>query len=660
MARTVLSFDNEESMYDLDQLATVDPSKKVRLQALDSLNDECLMCHSELLCRMITDKSYKVRRKVIPILSHIVDDNFDFNALPNFMSIIKEYIINSINYIGDNTHKCSKICSLFPLMAEHFVKHSPPFAATLLYAYIKLLLNHIPPPIRRDGTNEKDISHMCFPDVKDTLDPNNSINLDPSSMKYKLVALLTSEWIDKSDFYIFKTMGYLSGTCVTFMDQVIPCFLQCFQNKGKSELVLLEAIKSLNKIVIDSQLRVNLVSTYPDLMQAIVSLIAYGRDNVSKQAPKLAAALGLSLAQQLKETMSDGVEELHNVKDPQYYTDVIMKNLIKNYLGDPNPIVFQVTTTLLLYDMEHALVYLNDVLNLYVKLLSHNSLETPIFKHLQAIADKYKFYLVLYLNVLEPYLVQHFQVIECIDLYIILSHSLGTNFTPVLKLYLMALGIVSRKIQMDTIEHIASLFKFIAFCIIFQNQNFGEFLTAIEAVIIELSHDVIQHVFRCISLVIQNKEGAIYAARIARLCFNYCSHKHSEYANQVLFVLVRNRIPTAQAIQRTMQGSQKFCSSFPFEQLEDNPAKLVTVMTTAVDVPPFPLPPNAQNIVFKAIPTPQSMFAANWLNTICARAIQCSPILAIRCRYPLVNQSQTFLQEIGFPAFVSCWNDIQY
>ena len=639
MAQNMSIFESDQALDELVRMASMDTSKEIRLAALDNLTERAIRRNPNLISQLIADPSFKVRRKAIPIIAECAK-SCPYITVPKILTFTNDLIDSGLTFI--DPHRSAKMCSLMTLIAKHFVPLSTPLSTIITFLCVKILLGEIP----NAGSMFSDLNQQIHRDLEAPPPPPTT------PTKQRLFFIVNQAWIDKRDASLFDTLGELSATAVNYMSQIVPAFVKCFNSKTNNA-VYLAAINALTKIVIESKLAINIASEFPDLIQSINKLISHSSGDVCVQGLKLTSTIGISNARPVDLMKTNVVEECHNMKDTQFYTNLVMNGLIK-MLKEPTPAVFDVITTVLIYDTDNSLIFLRDVLPGYIEATTNDLLRPLIFKHLQSIAAKCKRHLIPFVDIFEPALIKYFNLNECIKLCIILSRELGTGFTPVLKLFPLALASILRP---KDLERFSLLMKFAAFAVLFQHQNFGELLDYIDTSIIEFDIEKIAPIFENLALIVQNMPIVIYGSRIARLCFLVFATVKTPEVKQLIYCLVSSNIISVSTVKSFIEDAD---SKLQLTAVLADPTLVKAHKPVIEELKHKPRTLSSPGNLFSMLPPTNYSNPKSWLSLLYQISVSCSPMLSIRCCLPLIGQSMSFMHEIEIHSFITCWSVATY
>lgn len=335
MTAEVLSLLNIQQSFDeLLILALFDESKRVRLSAVKEFRYPHLIAHNEMVTQILNDPSFKIRRIAIPIVAQIIPYNPLLFILPATSFV--QHTILSISSTSDPL-LCTRISSLFPLIAEYFVPFCQAFIPEIIKTcvlFLDIKRNHS--DVQNESQTKQEL--MFSSEIEKELNYQNMLNSksenigiqskkehskssnfnisddsipkdevkieyiklrDLSTDEHPLIAnrtpfdktspnlnrifkILNQELIDRRDANLFLTIKQLSSHLLPYITQLIRIFIKTFSTR-RSEIVLSNALDALIEIIETIPLASDISITQQKLIPTLMILLK-NQSNIASQA----------------------------------------------------------------------------------------------------------------------------------------------------------------------------------------------------------------------------------------------------------------------------------------------------------------------------------------------------------------------------------------
>ena len=652
VAEVLPIFKIKEANLSLIQLACFDSSKKVRICAIKNLNRN--LVKSSLIITLLTDKLFSVRRAVIPLIASVCQFN-PIEILPDIITYVNTYIAKNLTI--QNPYWCSKVCSLFPQIAQNFIQFSFSIVPNLTWICVKFLLHgeaftECTPDLRL--TVHKDYLNVSF-----SQEPNefaNSFNLN------KVYQIVNEKWIEKRDIYLFETLGVLSEHIIQFLPQIIPVYIIAFSSEHYDS-VYMAAIDSLSKIVMTKQTKFNILVKYHNLLPPLIKLLGNGScsKTLAISILKLIGTMGASHVYHIDYKYDKSVNHLFDVKNPSYFTSFVMKSLTEMLKKDSSPCIFEAICKIISQETKHALPFLGVVVKGFIEAIEFNEDNTCLFNELELIILKCESHIVPYLDVLFNLLKKHMDNLNCLRIALVLSYQLNIDFISISsQLYNIAL----QYFDSTDINYFSTLVQFICFSIYFQHQSFDLFLQVIESKILDFDTKRQNIILKGLAMIVQTYSINVYSTRLAHLCFEL-SIQQTQPKNIILL----------------LKSLCAYCElPFDYIKIQYNNSPIFSHLSNLMDLE-YPIIPENHSFIkkvplklqtshldyllipgsisksdpFKDVPNPVFNNSKQWIEDLCVKVLVNSPQISIQSCINVINLSQTFRQELFPIAFFSCW-----
>lgn len=668
MTDTLPIFNIQDANDELVRLAIMDPSKRVRLRSLQKIKPAMLIRKPDAITQLLADPSYRVRRNAIPLIAESATIHSIY-TVPTIVVFVNDYFASNIAH--NNPSKSAKTCSILPAIANYFVQFSPPFIPIVTWICLLFLshdkpIHEIDPTIDMGSFKPIDIRRVVHRDfTADGFSTSSRIQEKDFNLT-RVYQVENSKWLEKRDSYLFEALGKLAPHLLSYLQQLIPVFIQCFAEKH-SELVYLAALNALTSTVVASEAKINFMFIFPDLLPTLLQLL--GSEHITQAVAvailKLTGTIGASKSVVVDATKDEQtVEHMFAVKNPSFFTTFVLKSLVE-MLKDPSPSVFDAITCIFVKDTEYALPFLGQVIQGFVKAIEHDTDKKTLFSQLELIAVNCTINLIPFLTILKDMLRTNFNNIHCVRVAVVLSYHLKSEFIEVANvLYPIALHLLDN----ESNEYYKVMLKFIDFAILFQHQSIELFIEAAEKKIQTKIDDEVRLAFmlKAISMLVQLRPFYVYAARISRFAFTLLQLKPLNEVNQLLYNLILFGHLSIDVVERYTQMYNcniQHLSELRNAFLKGEPViddfsfiKKLSPQLVSEHLNATILPMNAQiQNVFKNIQRPVFNNARQWLEDLCIQVVQNSPSIAIRSCVQVISQSQAFRNELFPIAFLSCW-----
>ena len=664
ITQTLPLFSIPEAFDELNRMAVMDSDKNVRMNALKQIKPEFLTRNPDAVTQLLADPSYSIRRESIPLIAKSATTNSIY-TIPFIILYVSDFYSRHLSY--NNPSRSAKACSLLPNIAEFFSPFSPPSVPTLVWVCLSFLYHGNPIAELNDSTGlgdfpQVDIRKVIHRDFilegfnKAAPDPDKEFN------KSRIYQVENEKWLEKRDFYLFKTLGKLSNHLMPYLLQVIPVFTLCFSEKHTEE-VYVAAIETLAMIVRVSESTFNFMTVFPDLLPRLHELL--GRKNTSQRVAisilKLTGTIGVSKTFNIEKEHNDqNVELIFSIKNSSFFTSFIMKKLTE-MLKDPSPSIFEAITRILVKDTDNALPFIGPVISGFVHAIRQNNDIDLLFNQLELISLSTQLHISPFVKVMKPVFLDYFYNINCVRVCLVLSFNLKIEFCDAAAdLYPVAL----HQLTTDKSDYFKVIIRFIDYSILYQNENVELFIEAIELLLAQnqqIDETKIGLIMKSISSLVQRRRLMIYTARFARIAFNLLETHRMNEINQLIYNLCAfghlsvdqiehyKFIPHLHELQQAASKGTILIDDLPF-------IKKISPGLTSDHLNCVLLPMNSttQN-VFAKISKPVYNNSRQWLEELCALVVVNSPSIAVRACSQVIGQSQAFRQELFPIAFISCW-----
>ena len=451
-------FKSQKANTDLLNIALFDTSETVRINAIKRLDKEELP-NSNIIAQLLTDSSYKVKKKAIILISEIAKYN---NML--FYPFISNFIRHNIDILQkfrncQNTELFYKTCSLFPLIAKHLTVYCEHFSDEILKICLTILE-----------------SSFEFLDKY----PYENITLDRKGiLKVEMKTL-----IERIGKYLFFTISNLSKNIDPFFDRVIKIYEKAFTTYHKEEFYL-HATESLLKIVKKRDLAYKLVNRFPIFPHTVLKLLRRKvSDIVSMKLLILLGTLGITNYPKRYNQLTRPSEPSkdYDIKSEDFYTLFAMDSLIK-LLDEPSIPVFNAIAELVVNDTEGYLnisQYLPDI----VKKIHEYTMNPANASSLRQALEVLKIITHYSKHNIRPFLKTILDIIKT-NINITDALELGIVISFIFKLELVSefhdLFFICCKIIRSPRTFLdKNLISFVTYAIIFQNQSLEFYISSLE------------------------------------------------------------------------------------------------------------------------------------------------------------------------------------
>jgi len=675
-AKALQVFKSIESGSMLFKMASYDHSSQVRILAISCLSVRDLHNHIELTPQFLADRSIQVREKAIPLVAMAAESN-PFFVVPSIISFINSYIATNVTM--QRPDKCSKACSILPLISEHFIRFAPSLIPNLAWFCVTLLIQRDPFPSfdpksiekikeSRIDFEQKDLSKAIHLDLTASATANlvfrSGVKASDVNLQ-RLYDIENSKWCEQRDEFLFKTLGLLADGLTPYILQVIPVFLRVF-NTPHSNKLYLSAIESLTKLIISFRSRINICDIFPGLIPSLLSLISNDiNGDISVPILKLIGTIG-GMTKDLK-MVTPGIwplEKYYSIRSESFYMRYIF-DLLVDLFKTPPPSILHAVVNLVSIDYQQSLHVLDQILSAFITTIKTTDTPDSLFFQLDVIVFYCGSHIVPHLGIIMPTIEQKLENQACLTLCGTLSYKLKSEFTD------SASSIYSKALKlMDTKNSrlLKTLLKFTVFAILFQHQCIDLFLEAIE---LRISHSTfgdkyLSLIFNSLSQIIQYKSVSIESARIAQVCFRMRPADISpEFAELIMNLClfggvsiwsIRHYITVTKEISNQLQSVEELLlvKKPSIEDVSFVKNRLPRVKPKEFQIP-APTTPPIRDSILKEIPQPIYNNTPKWIEDISILVVNNSPLPAIRGCLPVIGQSKNFRSSLFPIAFLTVW-----
>ncbi|OHT09053.1 PIKK family atypical protein kinase [Tritrichomonas foetus] len=649
-AKALAAIDTPLAHSELLKLAAYDNSKYVRICSLKVLKAPL---SSSLITSLLTDKSFKVRQTVIPLVAETAHID-PIGTISSIILFVNGFIAS--NLLSQGPYWCAKTCSLLPSIAQYFAPFSQTLISPLAYICVTFLLHGDRFP---ESTIDLQAAiHRDFIDSKFDQELYSSTNNGIHLNKSRIYQIENEKWIEKRDEFLFKTLGFLSQYILPYTSQIFPVFIKAFK-MYHNENVYLAALESLTKIVMSYESKLNIMQMFPDLLPSLMHLIGNNCSNkVAIAILKLTGTMGAtSSVIKCIENDDNAVKHLFTIKNPSYFTTFVLSNLTKMLSSDTSPCIFDAITNTFIQETSFSLPFLQPILQGFIKAIELENNPTKLFNQLEHIIMKSQLHIVPYLNILTPFLKKYIANINGVRISIVMSYNLNTEFVSTsAQLYQSVL------LYIDTpkFDFFKAIIKFITFIIIFQHQSVDLYLNTIEDKMFSFNMQKEGLVLKSLSQLVQTNSVSLYTSRIGQLCFNLMKNgpKCPDFLSQLILNLLSYNDLSLYAVEQQCLYHRFLIEHFEEIKLLERRSDITRfIRKIPIELIPVQLSPHStlRGNPFQNVSQPIFNNARQWIEDLTYRVVSNSPSLSIQSCLGIIEQSQTFRQDIFPIAFFSCW-----
>ena len=655
MVETLLALGTSLAVEELYRLAAYDQSKRVRLAAIQRLSGRSLP--NWLVSSMLYDRSYKVRRLAITAIAETAKEN-PCEIVPLIILYIENFIETQVSL--QDPASCAKHCSLLPAIAKYFISYSPISVKSLALVCVSFLLKDGQWPNVDPGHDLRNAVHRDFLDKNFHHLPvlgENSINLA------RVYQIENEKWLEKRDVALFQTIGYLASYLDQYMEQIIHVYERVFTEKQTNN-VYLAALESLQRIVQEcGDSTTGLLKSVARLYEPLMTIITNCSTEVAVSIFRLAGMTGAARSiafGALKD--DDSVEHMFAMKNPYYFTNIVLKSLTHMLAGGYSPMIFEAITNIFIQETAYALPFLQPVLHGFAKALEFNEAKHVLYSKLELIVAKCQLHIIPFVPMLLDTLKNDITDVSALRVCSALSFFCGVEFTQgASTLYPIALHYFDH----SNMAYFKVLMTFLTHVVAFQKQDFGRWISEVEIRLEALTEKQLSAILKRFSALLQRKTVESFSSRITQICFQLVrmGKKVNSLDSLLIDLCVFGNCNPAAVL--------KFCKNFSYyvphlseiidTDLLCNPGELSFVkhrkLVLTFDqhreqlVPHFALQINP----FQDLPSVVFNNSRQWIDELCTRVVTNSPSPSIRACAQVMNQSQSFKSELFPIAFLSCW-----
>lgn len=663
MTKILSMFKREYSSPELIRLSLYDGNKQVRLSALKQIEKHEFPL---MLSQILSDSSNKVKRAAISLILSFVK-NDPYNVKPGIISFINEYLIRDV--CSNDVRHSSKSSKLLPDIATHFCQFFAPSIDFIGYLCVKFILHGDDFPEAKPLTQRFNSDFVCsgnqgFPDTPDLRTVihrdfvYDTLIFEDSRMS-QIYYIVNRPYFETRDECMLKTLCILSDYLKKYSYQIIPAISKLFES-SHCEQVYVAALEALHKYILLYNSKKTFYETFPDVVPLLLKLISDDcPKNIAILAIKTMASIGISANIKFLQPKQTN-DYLLGYKEDSFFTDYVMENLIP-LLNSPDLAVFDVIAAIYQSETVHALKYLSQVVEAFVKVFTRTGVSTDkgeFFMRMASIIYHVKNHFTPFVARIEQILIENIKNLSCINVCIMLSFQLRYEFKVTAhKLFELCIDLMFIK----NFSNSKFLYKFIVYAILFQGCSVEIFLESVERIMIFNDLKTNNMLFSPLLLLFQHTRNSIYASRVAILCF-------SQIKNQTSTIKISRLLLTLIAFHGL---SYEYVYNFAklnnveIPDLDDlwnggDIDKVIRVNpidfnSKYIDSLKLDIPRPEEN-VFKRCPEP-SLYTRQWVDNLCKHMVSNSSSVSIRaCKY-IISKNQQFMRKIFPIAFVSCWKD---
>ena len=647
-------FNNRKSSDNLLFLALFDSSKIVRAAAVEQLTHIKHLDQAKMLPQILTDPSYTVRRNAVALIAKVAPFNPMLFYVP-ITSFVQQTIISMLT--TSNPSSCQKISTLLPLIAKHLVTFCPVYIPQI----VKVCYTFLNSKIKESDEKNKILKVI----QRDMCHDNNALitnsrPFDPSCTNLnQLFNIENKIVIDKRDANLFETLKCLSEHLDPYLDELLPVYISVL-NEQRSETVYISALSSLieltNKLPNASQIP----SKHSALPRVLIMLLRRKpSETVAILILKLMATFGITSYPRSFCQNVDGInDDEFDFKSPSYYTDSVLSALVK-LLSQNHSCVFESITSIFVKESNDAVKFLSPIIKAYSEAIRTLKpvFKSALFNQLEVISYYCGIRIEPYSSILAGLILQSINLQSALKLACVLSYHLKTEFIPASPPLYMAcirnIGIKKTGITQELVD-------FLTYSIIYQNQPFDVFISAIEERLsMNPALEEINKLLHAMITIVQLSDVSFESSRIARICIPLLKTQARSNVMQLLYSLVVYCQLSFEFIELLVPDED---IGFPAlkDYLAGNTNTTDGFLTHVsinlnVQIPSYvPLGHKPIMNVFDSFQAPPSN-TEKWLEDLCTEVIQSSPQLSVRACHQTALTSPEFRIAIFPVAFLSCW-----
>lgn len=664
IAKTIACEDTTEAHLWLLHTAIYDMHKSVRLKSVSFLQPTPELSLNSEIALMLSDPCYRVRRKALELISGLMQYNpFDF-TFP-----ISEFLNQTLTTLrtASSIKVAAKYASLMPIFVSKFLDIITPYVPTIINVCLDLLLSN---GIEEEQNDKKTYEKSQNPELHKVVyrdgfnDPDSFISKFDERMKKepkrsKIFKILSSKYFDKRDMYLLQTLSLLGNLTAPYLDRTLSAFFNIFKTR-KSNSLLVSAVNSLTLLATKIDTGLNLRLHHQHFIPVLMKLLISTQGNeVSVAILKLfGTACDSVTTSEVESTQSElGVD----LGSKSFYADFAISHLIP-YFKTPTMQLFEAVTCIYDSAPKDAAKFIDMVIPMFLRgIETFDKNRDTLFQSLEVITRQCLSESTQFLPELTQLQLTYLNNCNSIKLAASLSfHLLSGYITHASVLFLPA----TRMITNPNRSYFKYLMKFLSFSIMFQDQPFEPFISAVEDRI-QMNSPPLNQVFmkilsKTFNVLIQSKDLSIFQSRISLLVRKMLQKDQngSNIIPLLVSLCVKQNLPFSQA----EHWASLFNLSFPTIPPNcSDTSSFMRVMKPKFKLyhPTMPITFQSANQSFFDLQPPDELNIVKWLDDLCQKVISQSPSVVIRSCATLATTMSVFRKQLFPIAFLSCWEKLK-
>ena len=673
LVKTIACEPTTEAHLWLLHTAVYDMHKSVRYKAISFLKPTADISLNSEIALMLSDPCFRVRRKALELISDLMQYNpFDF-TFP-----ISEFLNLTLTTLRTTPYVkvAAKYASLMPIFVSKFIEIIPTYVPIIINVCLDLLLSNeteddqhqeritYEKESKMPNSTNSELNHVVYRDGFS--DPESFISNFDERMKkepkrIKIFQILNSKYFDKRDMYLLQTLAALGNLTANYLDRTLSAFFNIFKTR-KSNVLLVSAVNSLTllstKIDTGLNLRLHHQHFIPVLMKLLISTQG---NEVSVAILKLFGTACDSVT--TSEVEASKHSELGvDLGCKSFYADFTISHLIP-YFKVPTMQLFEAVTCIYDSASKDAAKFVDMVIPMFLRGIEtfNDKNRDTLFQSLEVITRECLSESTQFLPELTQLQLKYLNSCYSIKLAASLSfHLLSGYISYASVLFLPATRMITNRNR----NYFKYLMKFLSFSIMFQDQPFEPFISAVEDRIrmssIPLNQMFMKILSKTFNVLIQSKDLSMFQSRIS-LLVRMMIQKDQTGSNAIplLISLCNNQnLPVSLAEHWSSLFNLQLHSLTANNNNTDN--SIIKKMKPKFKLyhPTMPITSQSANQSFFDLQPPDDLNIVRWLDDLCQKVISQSPSVVIRSCATLATTMSAFRQQLFPIAFLSCWEKL--